>query len=519
MLKLRNESLDWSLANIEKDGDTDIFPVPFEYKAIRYCWDESVRPYLRNINLLEWNIKPFRRALTPKHRFGFRVATQLDPLDTIIFNSLIYEIGNDIELFRLPKEKRISFSNRFLPNNDGQMFDPEYNWKSFQDWNLELCDSGKYNYVIVADIADFYSRIYSHPLENALSECTNKSNHVRKIISMIKDWNCSISYGIPIGPNGPRLLAELAIDDIDRGLISEGYTHCRYVDDFRFFCETEVDAYKQLAYFANMLFENHGLTLQQHKTKILKIEHFREKYLKSDDDKEIDNLSEKFDKILDDIGIDNFYEFIDYDELDIEIQMEIDELNLIDLLEEQIEEEQIDSKAVAFILNRLGQVNNPDALDIIIDNIDKLYTVFKNIFIYLNKLTCLTKEQKSDYGEELLSLLDTSIVGHLEYHRAWLFDLFSKDQEWNNTEKYVNLYNQHPDEFSRRKMILALGKSGSNHWFKTYKRNIHSLSPWLKRAFLSGASCLPGDEATHWYRSISGSLDFLEKTVVNWTNR
>jgi len=28
------EALDWSLAHVHKYGDTDIFPVPFEYEAI-----------------------------------------------------------------------------------------------------------------------------------------------------------------------------------------------------------------------------------------------------------------------------------------------------------------------------------------------------------------------------------------------------------------------------------------------------------------------------------------------------
>jgi len=40
--------------------------------------------------------------------------------------------------------------------------------------------------------------------------------------------------------------------------------------------------------------------------------------------------------------------------------------------------------------------------------------------------------------------------------------------------------------------------------------------PWQKRAFLAAASCLPGDEAEHWYRSINHSLDELEKCVVKW---
>jgi|GEM_PF-3994269 len=38
MLKLQERSYDWALEHIEKYGDTDIFPLPFEFAAIReYC--------------------------------------------------------------------------------------------------------------------------------------------------------------------------------------------------------------------------------------------------------------------------------------------------------------------------------------------------------------------------------------------------------------------------------------------------------------------------------------------------
>lgn len=520
MLKLQEESLDWSLKNIEKYGDTDIFPIPFEFKAIRANWESQLKGYLRNEDLFKWNIRPFRRSLTPKHRFGFRISTQLDPLDSIIFNALIYEIGNDIESSRIDKEKGIVFSNRFLPNNDGQMFDPNYNWMAFQDKSSELSDCGKYSHVIVADIADFYPRLYAHPLENALDMCTTKKNHVKKITSMIHDWNYSISYGIPVGPNGPGLLAELVIDDIDRSLIAEGIKHCRFVDDYRMFCSCEKQAYENLSYFANILFENHGLTLQQHKTKIMDVNTFKRTYLKSEDSKELDSLSDNFYKILEEIGINDVYETIDYNKLNPETQKEIDKLNLNEILLEQIESDnEIDSKLVAFILNRMGQLNNPNSIDLIFNNIDKLYTVFKNIFIYLNNLTCLSASYKSKLGEKLIELIDTSIVGHLEYHRAWVFDIFANDPEWNNKNEYINLYNKYYDDFSRRKLILALGKSNTYHWFKSQKRNLQSFSPWLKRAFLAGASCLPGDEAKHWYKSIDRFLDPLDKCVVEWAKK
>jgi len=103
-LKLKESSLDWALTHIERYGDTNIFPIPFEYEAIRKCWETDLKPFLLNSDILNWNTRTDRRCLTPKHRYGFRIATQLDPLDAIIFTALVGEIGKDIEKSRLQKK-------------------------------------------------------------------------------------------------------------------------------------------------------------------------------------------------------------------------------------------------------------------------------------------------------------------------------------------------------------------------------------------------------------------------------
>ncbi|MBB4826402.1 hypothetical protein HNO89_003662 [Sporosarcina luteola] len=71
-------------------------------------------------------------------------------------------------------------------------------------------------------------------------------------------------------------------------------------------------------------------------------------------------------------------------------------------------------------------------------------------------------------------------------------------------------------DFSRRKLILALGNANQQSWFKTKKRSIMQLPIWQRRAFLAAAICLPGDEASHWYRSILPRLDALEVAIVRW---
>lgn len=524
---MRNDSLEWALKHIENYGDTDIFPVPFEYEAIRYLWDKNTRElpngstlkeYLRNQDMLQWTVRDFRRSLTPKHKYGFRLSTQLDPLDTLVYLALVHEIGEDIESKRIPAERNVSFSYRFNPDEDGRMFDSEINYGSFLNYcNLkvdELMGDDSIEYVVVADIADFFPRLYLHPLENALSACTTKTNHARAIKRLLNNWNYSISYGIPVGQNASRLLAELTLNDIDEGLLSEGVDFCRYVDDFRIFCSSKKEAYQQLALLAEMLFENHGLTLQQHKTRIVPVDEFRREYLKSEESIEIGRLSDKFLEIIQEMGIDDPYVEINYEILPEGLKQEIDSLNLEAILQEQIAADSVDAKIVGFVLRRMAQLKNAGALDLVLENIDKLYTAFKHIFVYINELE-LNEQQKEVVSEKLIGILDDSIVGHLEYHRMWLFKTFSNGPGW-NIDNLATYYNEYFDDFSRRKIIFALGQANQQSWFKTRKRSIMQLPNWQRRAFLASANCLPGDEASHWYRSILPRLDVLEIAVVKW---
>ncbi len=381
MLKLQSSSLDWALKHIEKYGDTDIFPFPFEFQAIKNYWDSDIKPWIRSMNLLKWELRPYRRLLTPKNRYGFRISTQLDPIDSIIYTALVFEIGQDIENYRINKSDKIAFSYRFKPEADGRFYDPDFSWDTFQQYSLELANNNDYRYVLLADIADFYPRIYSHPLEQALDSCTRKVNHVIALKRCFKQLNGSVSYGIPVGQSASRLIAELILDDIDQGLIAEGIKVCRFVDDFRIFARTEREAIQSLGVLANLLFENQGLTLQQHKTKVLSVDDFKRIVLKTEEEKEIDNLEGKFNEILNSIGSD-MYDEIHYDELEPEIQVEIDKLNLKKILKDNIEGDELDIPLVRFIIGRLAQINNLDSIGELLINIEKLYPVFKDVMKY-----------------------------------------------------------------------------------------------------------------------------------------
>jgi hypothetical protein len=191
------DALDWALNHVEEFG---VFvPKSFEYEAIRHSWT-GVKGWILSQDLRSWAAMDLRRLLASKSTYSYRYVTQLDPIENLIFTSLVYQIGPQLEAMRLPRARNMVYSWRFEPLQSGQMYAPDVRWYHFNERCSELGAARRCRYVVVADIADFFSRIYSHPLEQALDRGTNRSPQAYCILRMIKNWNGFVSYVYP-GPD------------------------------------------------------------------------------------------------------------------------------------------------------------------------------------------------------------------------------------------------------------------------------------------------------------------------------
>ncbi|MBI5473789.1 MAG: hypothetical protein HY961_15740 [Ignavibacteriae bacterium] len=158
MLRIKEQSLRWAVSSIEEYSDTYIFPMPFEHGAIASKRDEVIS-HLKAQDFHNEGIREYRTALTPKGVKGFRIATQLDPLDSIRSQAVIYELATEIENARVPKARQVVYSFRLKPNRNGRLYDPRYSWDSFRAKALEIASSGQYSHVLLTDISDFYPSI------------------------------------------------------------------------------------------------------------------------------------------------------------------------------------------------------------------------------------------------------------------------------------------------------------------------------------------------------------------------
>jgi hypothetical protein len=520
MLTLQTPSLDWALAHVETHGDTDVLPVPFEYEAMRHDW-EAVRSYLGACDVTTWTVRPHRALLAPKARYGFRVITQLDPLDFLLFAATTYEMADDLESRRVPLAQRVVLSYRVSRANDGQLFDPEIGYRTFLDACRDrLNHNPSPTYVAATDISDFYSRIYGRRLENALRSATTRTNHVSAIMHLLSGWNGTESFGIPVGNAPSRLLAELTLSNVDEALLANGIQFVRFNDDYRIFTPSYAEAYRDLSFLAEMLYRMHGLTLQQQKTTIVPSEEFSQRFLDAPIDREVNSLNQRFNELLLELGFEDVYQSVDYYDLNEEQQGLIDTLNLQELLRESIAlEGELDIFMVKFLLRRLAQLSDASVVDELLENLDNLHPVFPDLVRYLGSLTFLPDDQKAGIAARLLDAYEQAIINDLEYHKLWCLDLFASSRNWNQHDRFFRLYGAARDNSSRRKLVLAMGRAGQQHWFQSQWRSLMDFSAWPRRALLAGASCMPPDARRHWYRSVDPQLDPLERAVARWARQ
>src|SRR4051794_31826486 len=132
-LQLDEASLHWALNQALNYGDTDIFPPAFEFRALKHAWPDLGKALAKQ-DLFTWTTRAYRRCLSPKHRYGFRIATQLDPLDFLLFTAATYEVGHELEASRVSFDHAVSY--RFAPGEDGRMYDPAGTFRQFLERSL-----------------------------------------------------------------------------------------------------------------------------------------------------------------------------------------------------------------------------------------------------------------------------------------------------------------------------------------------------------------------------------------------
>ncbi len=159
-----------------------------------------------------------------------------------IFGTLSYKLENDF--------LDCSYGYRVDISSDKDIFK---SWKKyypkFRNCLLGALRKKEVKYYICCDIEKFYDNIRHDILIEQLRKYVDSPyllNLAKEIIKIYDYSEAEKGKGLPQGPAYARVLANLYLNDFDKGVFSYCYDYYRYVDDFFIFFNTKEDAERGL---------------------------------------------------------------------------------------------------------------------------------------------------------------------------------------------------------------------------------------------------------------------------------
>lgn len=525
MVHVKDNHLEWALKHLLKYYDSDFYPKLFEFQAISHDW-QQVKDHVLSLDLETYAPKSPVINLAPKPNGNYRIAHQLDPIDSLIYTALIREVCEIVEGYRIPEVDEIVCSYRIKPDLEGSFFSENHTgWHTYCSKSELLAEQYKAGYVIVADITDFYNQIYTHRVQNLLEEagkgaCDEQAIAIERFLLGL---NKKTSRGIPVGPAPSIILAELIMASIDRKIQTYTSDFVRYVDDIRIFFDKRETAVFVLHELTQYLYSYHRLVFSGEKTKIRSMKVFRENHLRNEEKEEnqaiianAENLAtEKLDDLFNDVSPYNGL-FFDYDEEYEKALAEIMENEQFKLLsntyyemfKKAILSPSADYALIRHLLRKAAKYRVRAFVTLLLENFEKLLPVLREVIIYLNRV--INKQVVANHKTHFESILAAHYM-RLAFVNLWVSYLLQ-----NPSFGEVKLPTGYePIGSVRGKALIALRQDDAT-WVRGFRDGIDVLGPWDKRAVLYASSILSHNEMKAWVDVVGASGDIIDKAISSF---
>ena len=165
----------------------------------------------------------------------------------------IYKHWNDIEYTAKNKNSQI----RPLIHKDGRLFIMDY-YNSETALQRHHRMSFSRRFMVKADISNCFPSIYSHAVPWAAVGFTKAKAHrdnsewFNELDACIRALKRGETQGIGIGPGTSAIVSEMILARVDEEL-EKKYSFCRFIDDYRSYCEDEGEAQQFISDLGNAL--------------------------------------------------------------------------------------------------------------------------------------------------------------------------------------------------------------------------------------------------------------------------
>jgi hypothetical protein len=528
MYCIKENCLEWSLNHLKKYYDSDFYPKLFEFKAIAHNWD-NVKNYILSLDIENYLPSSPILNLAPKSNINFRVVHQLDPIDSLIFTALVYELSGKIESYRIPEAEMIACSYRIKTDLNSFFDKDDTGYKNYISRIEYLSNKFKDGFILFCDITDFYNQIYTHRIQNIISEVGYGEFDLqsRVLENFLLGLNKNTSRGVPVGPAASIVLAEAIMSDIDKKIMNYTREFVRWVDDIRIFTKTREEAITILHDLSRYLYSSHRLVLSSEKTSIETTELFIKHYYENEEKEEqkaildeVDEVAkEKIKKIIDEVFEQKGIYGFDIDEIDIDYDqickdiLTKDQFKVLSkaynkIFKINISKKNIDIGILRYVLRKATILRVREILPIILDNFEKLVPVLREIIIYLNRI--INPNIVIKYCDHFRSITESYFM-QFPFINHWISYLLQ-----NKSFNSVNLPEDYKNIITiRDKTLIALRKNDVT-WVKDYKDNIDILGVWDRRAVLFSSQILSYDEMSKWSNTVAARGDIIDKSIASY---
>lgn len=279
MSEVRLQHFRRATADIGANGDNDTLPFDVDVRFINERQEalaDLADTYCQELNSL--NKKKVKDTINSLEVFSERLFDRRRRLPDHDQDSPVLEHLSEWPWDRHRRGARAFYrdrahSYRYAQQGD-RLFDRASSWRAFREACIADCEAKGDGIVVVqTDISSFYEHVYHHRIENCIDDLFpdgSVATHRNRFLSKLAAGK---SFGLPVGGQCSRILAELVLSAVNRRLTDAEIEWRRYVNDFVLVTTSQAGAYRALAILSHAL-ADYGLTLNRTKTTILTGKHF-----------------------------------------------------------------------------------------------------------------------------------------------------------------------------------------------------------------------------------------------------
>jgi nucleoside phosphorylase len=488
---ISTKSLSWALRHIAQFGDTDLFPPLFEFDLIKKYWNHFLNSLASTkLSCYEWHAP--RQWLIPKDQISFRAATQLDPLDSIMFTALIHDCAPAIEKLRIPVGRNSTFSYRLSNKRNKTLYEP-HTRRDF--WTQSKALTHEYSHVATLDITDFYNQIEHSAVLSQFEKASVPEVRRSAIGRLLFRTSGNSSRGIPTGPQASHLLAEAALIPLDNQLFAR-YRFTRYADDIHVFCKSIDDANVAIFQIADFLNKYQKLSLNRQKTSIKTGAEFRASSSQMLIDAPINEAEEDMLHALrhrlEEIGEIDADEYPDLQLSDLDrADAELFSRDLLEsVLRAYLRSNPASYLRLRWFLRRISLVGADGAVEFVASHIERFAPAIVDAVRYLSSSAVSYAGSWANLGNTLIKSLNNPLIRANEYLQVSIIGLFWRVTDLNHVGKLLELFETSPHSI-RREIVLALSAQASPDLVRQHSPHLPEMDAWLRRAILHAMRLLP----------------------------